>query len=111
LLIISAGMLAAFTLAHFYVTSLPLGSVEWAQRALAPAVNYACTGHFGNVPDDWVWPEISDRNLSESSSEYQLALFLAFRRAEFPCSLFPHDVPATFFLMASIMGTSRCRST
>jgi hypothetical protein len=88
-LIVSAGTMAAFFLALSYLSTLPLGGVRWAETRLGPAVNYACTGHFGNVP----W----DPNFNPSSLQYQLWLFLTFERADLPCSLFPHDVPAASF--------------
>jgi hypothetical protein len=83
-LIVSVGALAAFLLALSYLSTLPLGSVRWAENRLGPAVNYACTGHFGNVSE-------------HTGFRGQLDLFLTFQRAELPCSLFPHDVPATSF--------------
>src|SRR5258708_2831375 len=58
---------------------------RWAKGGRPPAVNYACTGHFGNVPED-IHLDL-----------HQLELFLIFERADLPCSLFPHDAPATFF--------------
>ena len=90
LLIVSAGTLAAFLLVLSYVSMLPLGSVGWGGGTrLAPAINYACTGHFGNVPED--------PNPNPRSPQHQLELFLTFERAELPCKLFPHDIPAASF--------------
>lgn len=87
---IAAGMLAALLLGYWY-SSGHIPDERWFQRFMAPAVNYACTGHFGAV------------HLAPNATEADRAAvrlmedFLHVRRTNYSCDSFPRALPTSFF--------------
>src|SRR5262249_18043647 len=86
-LFLVAGTALAFLLGYLVASNSPLES--WHQQYLSPALNYACTGHFARLrlaenatPDD-----VSGLHAADE--------FLATRRTDYPCSLFPRRLAST----------------
>src|SRR5215216_1004054 len=82
------GTAMAFLLGYAVVTNYPLDE-SWHQRYLSPALNYACTGHFGPL------------RLAENPPAEDVAAaktvddFLHVRTLHFSCSSFPRHAIAT----------------
>jgi len=75
-------------LGYVFATNYP-AEENWYQSFLSPALNYACTGHFGplrlaeNAPAD------------DIAAMQDVDAFLHVRRLEFSCRSFPRNVVAT----------------
>jgi len=82
------GTILAFLLGYVFATHYPLPT-NWYQHHLAPALNYACTGHFGPL-------RLADNATAEDrAGAEQVSAFLRIDRAELSCASFPRNVVAT----------------
>ncbi len=94
-LIISIAVVIAFLLGYFYAVAHPLnnqdGARSFAQRLMTPAVNYACTGHFGPIRS------APDATPADAGAINGVLAFLEMSQLDYSCQSFPRQVLATWF--------------
>jgi hypothetical protein len=92
-LIAITGTVTAFVLGYVYAVAHPYEGTRWssAQLLMTPAVNYACTGHFGPLR---LAPDATPADIDAVTT---IETFFVSNQLDYSCDSFPRHVLATSF--------------